>query len=127
MFVSVPDLMDYLRYTFEPNTTATYDRLDEIRNAPLLILDEMKSQEYYTAWAYEKLQQIIIHRHNMRMPTVVTSQEDFSELRGPISSRIQDQGLSTLIRMEAPDYRPGQRNRDRQGKPEWEPRRSRRR
>ncbi len=127
VFVSVPDLMDYLRYTFEPNTKATYDRLDEVRNAPLLILDEMEGHEYYTAWAYEKLQQIIVHRHNMRRPTVITSRTDFSELTGPISSRIQDQGMSSLIRMEAPDYRPGQRDRNRQGKPEWQPRRSSRR
>ena len=127
MFVSVPDLLDYLRHTFAPNTTATYDRLDEVRNAPLLILDELEGQDYYTPWAYEKLQQIIVHRHNMRMPTVVTSRRDFSELRGPISSRIQDQGMSSLIRMEAPDYRRGQRQDSRQGKPEWEPRRSRRR
>ena len=127
IFVSVPDLMDYLRYTFEPNTTATYDRLDEVRNAPLLILDEMEGHEYYTAWAYEKLQQIIVHRHNMGMPTVVTSRSDFAELRGPISSRIQDQKMCTLIRMDAPDYRRRQNDSGRQGKPEWEPRRSNRR
>ena len=127
LFVSVPELLDYLRYTFEPNTPATYDRLDEVRNAPLLILDELEGQDYYTIWAYEKLQQIIVHRHNMRMPTVFTSRRDFSELRGPISSRIQDQGMSTLIRMEAPDYRRGQRGGGSQGKPEWEPRRGNRR
>ena len=127
MFVSVPNLLDFLRQMFEPNTPATYDRLDEVRNSPLLILDELEGQDYYTAWAYEKLQQIIVHRHNMRMPTVVTSRNDFTEQRGPISSRIQDQGLSTLIRMDAPDYRRGQRQDSRRGKPEWEPRRSSRR
>ena len=37
LFVMVPDLLDHLRATFSPNSSATFDRrFDEIRTAPLL-------------------------------------------------------------------------------------------
>ena len=41
-FAFVPDLMDYLRSTFSPDSAVTYDRaFDEIKNAELLILDDV--------------------------------------------------------------------------------------
>jgi DNA replication protein DnaC len=104
-FAFVPELLDYLRYTFTPESRVTYDRIfDEIKNTALLILDDL-GQENSSPWAYEKLYQIIVHRHNTRLPTVITSMVDFSEERGPISSRVQDPSVSQLIRIDAPDYR----------------------
>ena len=104
-FAFVPELLDYLRYTFTPDSRVTYDRVfDEIKNAPLLILDDL-GQEQSSPWANEKLYQIIVHRHNGRLPTVITSMMDFTDERGPISSRIQDPSVGQLIRLDAPDYR----------------------
>ena len=104
-FAFVPELLDYLRYTFSPDSSITYDRLfEEVKNTPLLILDDL-GQERSSAWANEKLYQIVVHRHNARLPTVVTSMMDFSKERGPISSRVQDPSVGQLIRIDAPDYR----------------------
>ncbi len=117
-FAFVPELMDYLRYTFNPNSGVAYDSVfDEVRNAPLLILDDL-SQKNLTGWAYEKLYQVIVHRHNLRMPTVITSPIDLPSASGPISSRTQDMSAGELVRIDAPDYRIGGRgkvasNRDR--------------
>ena len=42
MFVMVPDMLDHLRATFNPNSPVSYDRrFDEIRAAPLLVLDDL--------------------------------------------------------------------------------------
>lgn len=117
IFSFVPDLMDYLRDTFDPESPARYDRVfDEVRTAPLLVLDDF-GKERRSEWAVEKLYQIIVHRHNARLPTVITSTSELSEERDPVISRILDPSLSTHVRVEAPDYRtkmrrvPGRRKR----------------
>ena len=104
-FAFVPELLDYLRYTFTPDSRVTYDRLfDEVKNAPLLVLDDL-GREHTSPWAEEKLYQIVVHRHNARLPTVVTSMLDFSDQTGPISSRVRDPQVGQLVRIDAPDYR----------------------
>ncbi|MCH8871056.1 MAG: ATP-binding protein, partial [Chloroflexi bacterium] len=116
-FAFVPELLDYLRYTFTPDSRVTYDRVfDEIKNTSLLILDDL-GQEHSSPWAYEKLYQIVVHRHNSRLPTVITSMMDFTEERGPIGSRVQDPSVGSLIRLDAPDFRIKERSaRGRRGK-----------
>ena len=82
-FTFVPDLMDYLRSTFRPDSGVAYDRVfDRIKNAPLLIMDHLSS-DHLSDWAYEKLYQIIVHRHNSRIPTVITSPMDMADSSGP--------------------------------------------
>ena len=104
-FAFVPELLDYLRFTFTPESRVTYDRVfDQIKNASLLILDDL-GQENTSPWAYEKLYQIVVHRHNARLPTIITSMLDLTDESGPISSRVQDPSVGILIRMDAPDYR----------------------
>jgi DNA replication protein DnaC len=45
MFVVVPDLLDYLRAAFSPNSAAPLDiRFEEVRRAPLLILDDLGTE-----------------------------------------------------------------------------------
>ena len=117
VFSFVPDLMDHLRDTFDPESPVRYDRVfEEVKAAPLLVLDDF-GKERRSEWAVEKLYQIIVHRHNVRLPTVITSMREFSEERDPVISRILDPSLSTLVRVEAPDYRkkmrpvPGRRKR----------------
>ena len=105
-FVMVADLLDYLRASYGPDSGVTYDeRFEEIKDAPLLILDDLGKQRS-SSWADEKLHQIIVHRHNMRLPTVITTMIDAGQPEeGPIGSRIQDPSVGELIRMDSPDYR----------------------
>ena len=104
-FAFVPELMDYLRYTFTPDSRVTYDSVfDEVKNTPMLILDDLGSEQS-SPWAEEKLYQIIVHRHNARLPTVITSRKDFIKEAGPLSSRVQDPSMGDLIRLETKDYR----------------------
>ncbi len=105
-FVFVPDLMDYLRSTFGSDSTVSYDRVfDQVKNSSLLILDHL-SRKHLSDWANEKLYQIIVHRHNSRIPTVITSPLDMMDDRpGPFVSRIRDPNYGTILKMDAPDYR----------------------
>ena len=117
-FAFVPEFIDYLRYTFQPDSGVGYVQVfDEVRNAPMLILDDLGG-EYRSDWAYEKLYQVIVHRHNLRMPTVITSPMDITDMTGPINSRIRDDSVGGLTRIDAPDYRVNQRGGSRRGTPE---------
>lgn len=111
VFWFVPELMDYLRYTFNPESPVAYDRVfEEVKSAPLLILDDL-GQERGSSWAVEKLYQIVVHRHNARLPTVITSMMDFKDDLDPITSRVQDGDISQLVPVDAPDYRNKRRRR----------------
>lgn len=104
-FALVPDLLDYLRYTFNPDARVAYDQLfEEVKKTPLLILDDLGA-ESSTKWAHEKLYQIIVHRHNAKLPTIITTRQLPSGARDPIASRINDPLLVTVVPITAPDYR----------------------
>jgi DNA replication protein DnaC len=59
LFAVVPDLLDHLRATFEPQSTVAYDeRFELVRSVRLLILDDLGT-ESATLWAREKLYQLV--------------------------------------------------------------------
>ncbi len=105
MFVVVPDFLDHLRSTFSPESKISYDRLFEsVKNAPLLVLDDF-GQQSTTPWAQEKLYQVINHRYNARLTTVITTTCSTEEMDSPISSRFVDPKISQMFQIMAPDYR----------------------
>ena len=107
IFVVVPDLLDHLRTTFGPNSEASYDQLfDEVRNTSLLILDDLGVQSA-TPWAQEKLFQILNHRYNGQLPTVLSTNQRMEDLDQRLRSRLQDMNLVQHIQIRAPDYRAG--------------------
>ncbi len=110
-FAVVPDLLDHLRATFAPTSDITYDeRFEQVREAELLILDDLGA-ENATPWVREKLYQIINHRWITQRPTVITTNVPFTQMDPRIVSRLRDQDLCRVIRIEAIDYR----QRDRVG------------
>jgi DNA replication protein DnaC len=104
-FMVVPDLLDHLRSTFSPESPVTYDQLfEEVKNAPLLILDDFGEQST-TPWAEEKLYQVINYRYNARLATVITTRLATDEMADPIASRFLDHQLSMIFNIMVPDYR----------------------
>jgi len=105
LFVMVPDLLDHLRATFNPASPVSYDqRFEEIRNANLLILDDFGTQNA-TAWAQEKLFQIINYRYINKLSSVITTNLMLDEIEGRIRSRLQDEDFVNHLMISAPDYR----------------------
>lgn len=105
LFVSVPDLLDHLRSSFAPNSTIGYDeRFNQVRNAPLLILDDLGTQSN-SEWAQEKLYQIFNHRYNARLPTIITTNQELESIEIRIRSRMVDPSLVQVIHIAAPDFR----------------------
>ena len=105
VFAVVPDLLDYLRSTFNPDSRITYDELFEgLRTAPVLILDDLGAHSS-SPWAQEKLYQLINYRYNARLPTVITSNHRLEDVDPRLASRMSDRRLSTVVTILAPDYR----------------------
>lgn len=106
MFVVAPDLLDQLRSAYAPESEVSYDRrFDLVRNAPVLMLDDLGT-ESLTAWAREKLYQLVNHRYNERLPTVFTSNVRIEQLDGRIASRLHDAGIgAVIVELRAGDYR----------------------
>lgn len=104
LFLTVPDLLDWLRASYSSPTSSFEERFDEIRNYPLLVLDDFGTQNA-TPWAQEKLFQIINHRYINRLPTVVTSNLDLGGFEGRIRSRLMDPEVVIKVEINAPDYR----------------------
>jgi DNA replication protein DnaC len=117
LFVVVPDFLDHLRSSFSPESKLTYDQLFEaVKNAPLLVLDDFGEQAG-TPWAQEKLYQVINHRYNARLPSVITTCCSLDEIESRISSRLVDPKISVLFNIIAPDYRGDIRGQKRLVKP----------
>lgn len=107
LFVVVPDLLDHLRATFNPQSAVTFDqRFEEVRRAPLLILDDLGT-ESATPWAREKLYQIFDYRYNARLPTVITTATPIEELDPRLATRMLDVSRCTPFAILAPAYRGG--------------------
>ena len=100
-FVIVPDLLDHLRSTFSPSSDVAYDELFErVRNAPLLVLDDMGRQSS-TPWAEEKLFQILNHRFNAELPTVITI-NSLKQLDERLAARLQDPRIAQQCELDKP-------------------------
>lgn len=104
MFITVPDLMDYLRETFGPDSSTTLNqRFQQVRNVPLLVLDDLNT-ENASAWVREKLFQIIDYRYLTRLPTVFTTAKELEQLDKRIGSRILDDRRCTCLALTARSY-----------------------
>jgi len=100
LFVVVPDLLDHLRAAYQPAAEIAYDELFErVRNAPLLVLDDLGTQAQ-TPWAQEKLFQLINHRFNTRLPTVVTTNLLPEQLDDRLRTRLTDAGIARVYVLE---------------------------
>jgi hypothetical protein len=106
LFAVVPDLLDHLRSTFGPSSEVAYDeRFELVRTVPLLILDDLGT-ESATAWAREKLYQIVNHRYNLELPTVITSNRSPDSLDPRVLSRMYQMAFGgEILRISAEDYR----------------------
>jgi DNA replication protein DnaC len=114
LFLTVPDLLDMLRFAYGSQDTSFEERFDEIRNASLLVLDDFGTQNA-TSWAQEKLFQIVNYRYINHLPMVITTNLALDEIEARIRSRLQDPELVSAVRIQAPDYR---RPTDDTGNPE---------
>jgi len=111
LFVAVPDLLDRLRgEVYSDRSRDGADYIDRVRTCPFLVLDDLGVHND-TPWAQEKLFQILNHRYNAKLPTVITIRPS-EELPAAVRSRLFDDKVSQFLEIDAPDYRNPERPRN---------------
>ena len=109
-FCFMPNLLDKLRKSFEERDPSLKIDFDDLINSPFLILDDLGS-ENSSNWASEKIYQIIVNRHNLRLPTVITTRKNeddqfnYGEYTEAIRSRFNDIKVVSPITIGTPDHR----------------------
>jgi len=104
-FITAPDLLDYLRAAYAPDSKASYDKVfDAVRTAPMLVLDDLGAHSS-TPWAAEKLFQLLNYRYNAALPTVITSNLALKDQDPRIESRMLDPRLCDVQEIQSPPYR----------------------
>jgi len=99
-FVTTPDLLSHLRSAFSPDSEIPYDEFfNRVRDAPLLILDDLGAQAT-TPWAKEKLDQLLTHRFNSQLPTVIVTITPIEQLEDRIRTRLTDPNLCQVCLIE---------------------------
>ena len=111
-FAVVPDFLDHLRKTYAPGRDGADDIFAEVREADLLILDDLGAQNT-SPWAHEKLYQVVNYRTVAGLPTVVTTDRALDELQAAhprVFARIADPAVGSVCLILAPHYRLGRGN-----------------
>ena len=104
LFVTAPDLLDLLRFSFNDPETTFEQRFKDFRDVRLLVLDDFGTHNT-TSWAQEKFFQILNHRYINKLPLVLTTNLVLDEIDARIRSRLQDDKFVTHVHIQAPDYR----------------------
>lgn len=85
LFLVVPDLLDQLRATFKSDESEL-DLLDNAREIPILILDDLGAHNY-TDWTRNRIYSIINYRLNEQLPTVITTNLSLEEMEEHLGLR----------------------------------------
>ena len=97
LFVSASDLMDELRSGYAPDNPLPFSEIfQRVAEAEVLVLDALGSHST-TPWAQEKLHQLINHRFNAMLPTVVTLSCPLSDLDPHLKVRFEDAPDSRVV------------------------------
>jgi len=99
-YITAADLLDHLRATFSPGSELPYDEFfEQVRNAPLLVLDDLGVQSS-TPWAREKLDQLLTHRFNAELPTVIVTSKPLEDLGERLRTRLTGSEVCRSYRLE---------------------------
>jgi len=111
-YVFIPDFLDQLRSSFDPENDLQYARLWEWwSGTDLLILDDLKHDGRPTPWAIEQIERIVDLRYRKRLPYIVTTNGTLASIEAVWHRRLADRlfdehsGTVQVVYNTAPSYR----------------------
>ena len=106
LFVTVPELLDNLRETYNKPGRNLDEWMDAVQNAEFLVLDDLGS-ERTTEWVRERIFVIVNHRYREALPTVFTSNIGPKDLAEQLGERTASRiiAMCDWIALEGQDYR----------------------
>lgn len=105
IFVTAPDLLDLLRAGYDQSDFGYEARLEQFRTVAVLLLDDLGA-EAPTPWAAEKLFQLLNHRYNWGLPTVLATNFPLKALEPRLRSRLSERALVQHVPLVVQDFRP---------------------
>jgi DNA replication protein DnaC len=104
LFITHPDLLTRLRATY--GTGGTADFIDKLKEASFLILDEFGLSAGGADEA-TMLYQVLAWRHDRRLPTVITSNEELPRVKELLGDRLLDRIAENhrVVNIVADSYR----------------------
>ena len=94
----MPNILERLR-NFNSSSYNHVDFLQFLIEHPYLIIDDLGSQ-INSAWAEEKIYQIIVGRHNSNLPTIITTRAEDIEKDLVFNNQIGEAIKSRLLNSE---------------------------
>lgn len=105
LYMNVARYLDQLRRSYDETVEETFDvLLQQVVSAPVLIIDDLGA-ERGTAWAREKVYEIVDSRYVQGLRMVASSNHDPETWDERVRSRLCDWQRSVVVRVRAPDYR----------------------
>jgi len=102
LFLTAPDLLDLLRSGYR---AGDYEELLALcREVDVMILDDLGAEQE-TDWATEKLFQVLNHRYQAELPTLVVTNSRLENLDPRLYDRLCDDDLSVRVEVLASTYR----------------------
>jgi DNA replication protein DnaC len=99
-YIGAADLLDHLRSAFSPTSDTTYDELfEQVKNVPLLVLDDLTLGSA-SVWAKEKLEQLLHHRFNSRLATVLTTDVPLERIDERLRGHLTDSEFCRIWTIE---------------------------
>lgn len=96
-FIPMCSLIDDIstRYNANREDWARFEM--KIRRTPLLILDDLGSENNAANWVAAKVDSIITERYNRMLPMIITTNHTYAELKNTYAARIIDRLRSTSL------------------------------
>ncbi len=109
LFVTVPELLDNMRGTYNDPSRNLDEWRETVNNADFLVLDDLGS-ERPSAWVQERLFVIVNYRYREQLPTVFTSNVGPKDLAAQLGERTASRiiAMCDWISLEGEDYREAQ-------------------
>ena len=103
-FVYFPDMLAEYRRRIDRNEEPQV-YVEEIKRVQFLALDEIG---FLNATAFQEglLEELVNHRYNEGLHTIMTTNRDYQTLPGPILSRFKDKAVAKMVLNKGEDYRP---------------------
>ena len=106
LFVTVPELLDNMRGTYNDPGRDIDEWMDSVKNAELLLLDDLGA-ERANDWVRERIFVIVNHRYREELPTIFTSNIGPKDLAAQLGERTASRiiAMCDWISLEGEDYR----------------------
>ena len=97
-YVSALDIPDILRNERFEDDDAESGTFESLLDAPTLVIDDLGAQQA-TNWIDSKIDQLLTHRFNGRLPTVIVLAKPVSEMPERIALKLDDPSLSRVFQL----------------------------